>query len=86
MVALTDLRPVREQMHRLQFQLGKFRFGNSESLQYGTGLLQATQSTLEILYDHLIAPVRPLLKTSHLVIAPHGCAPLSSFPCLAHRQ
>jgi CHAT domain-containing protein len=63
---------VRGLMHSLQFQLGKFRFGRNEYLQDGPHLLQAIHGCLAALYAQLIAPVEPLLQSSHLVIAPHG--------------
>ena len=71
-VPVTQLKIVRELLHRLQFQLGKFRFAGGDAQQFSTPLLPAIQSSLASLYDHLIAPVRGYLNSAHLVIAPHG--------------
>ncbi len=71
-IPVTQWRSVTELLHRLQFQLGKFRFGKNDSSQMGAPLLQAMQSALSSLCDHLIAPVRHFLNTGHLVIAPHS--------------
>jgi CHAT domain-containing protein/predicted negative regulator of RcsB-dependent stress response len=63
---------VQDLMNRLQFQLGKFQFNKNESLRHEGPLLQAVHSGLASLYDQLIEPLRSLLNTSHLVVAPHG--------------
>lgn len=71
-VPVTQMRAVQELLQRFQFQLGKFRFSTGNSDRPGAYHLQAVESCLTSLYDHLFAPLRPLLHTSHLVVAPHG--------------
>jgi len=71
-VQIAPWKSVTELLNRLQFQLGKFRFGKNNSLQFAAPFLQAVQSALSSLYDNLIAPIRPLLTSGHLVIAPHS--------------
>ena len=71
-VPVTQLKPVRELLHHLQFQLGKFRFGKHNPIQLGDALLRPIQSGFSSLYHLLIAPLRSHLKTGHLIIAPHG--------------
>ncbi len=71
-IPIGELKAAQELLHRLQFQLGKFRLGASDGRQTAAILLPAIQSTLASLHQHLIAPVRPHLNSGHLVIAPHG--------------
>jgi CHAT domain-containing protein/tetratricopeptide (TPR) repeat protein len=65
-------------LHLLRFQLSKFRMGATYTQRFEQPLLQATQSHLEALYAELITPLRPHLKTKHLIFVPHG--PLHFLP------
>ena len=61
-----------EAMRLLRFQLGRCQFAQQSGVPRGTGLDRATAAHLKTLYEELIAPVRSLLTTPHLVIVPHG--------------
>jgi CHAT domain-containing protein len=56
----------------LQFQLSKFHLNPQYLETFRDSLVQATQAHLKELYDELIAPIAPRLKTSHLIFVPHG--------------
>ncbi len=56
----------------LRFQLSKFRLGADYAQRFSEALLRATQSHLKSLYAELVAPIRPLLRGTKLVIVPHG--------------
>jgi len=68
----------------VRFQLSKFRMGNSYAERFADALLRATESHLEALGGELIAPLRPLLRGSHLIFVPHG--PLHFLPFHALRS
>jgi CHAT domain-containing protein len=55
----------------LQFQLSKFR-ASADYVRLLRPSLRATQSHLRELYQGLLAPLRPLLRTPHLIFVPHG--------------
>jgi len=56
----------------LQFQLSKFHLTPQYLETFHDSLVQATQAHLKELYDELIAPIAPRLKTNHLILVPHG--------------
>lgn len=63
---------VREVLNFLQFQISKFRLGPEYQRAFRVSMLDTTLAHLAELYQHLIAPVRPLLNCQHLIIAPHS--------------
>jgi tetratricopeptide (TPR) repeat protein len=63
---------VRNRLRMLQFQLSKFRLGPGYTLKLEDTLIAATRMHLRALYDDLFAPVRRLLKATHLVLVPNG--------------
>ena len=81
---LTVLSRVAHFLQLLRFQLSKFRMGSEYVQRFAEPLKRATQSHLESLYAELIAPLRPLLKTKHLIFVPHG--PLHFLPFHALRN
>lgn len=71
-VPLAAVTEVSARMRMLEFQLSKFRLRGSYPRQFEAALLSSTQNRLRELYRDLIAPLAPLLKGRHLVVAPHG--------------
>ena len=67
-----------ELMARLRFQMAKPRLGPEYAALFEDALLATINGCLNELYQELIAPVRSLIKTSHLIIVPHG--PLHHLP------
>ena len=63
---------IRDRLLHLQFQLEKFCLRADYQRTFRQPMLAATMAHLEELYGLLIAPLRPLLKSEHLIIAPHG--------------
>lgn len=70
-VPVTLASRVQQSLRMLQFQLSKFRLGPNYVRQFAAPLLDATRAHLRELYDELVAPIRPRLNRSHLVVAPH---------------
>lgn len=52
--------------------MGKFRLGPDYLRTFAAPLREAALMHLRTLYDELMAPVRPLLETPRLIVAPHG--------------
>ncbi len=77
-VPVTDASRITQRLRMLQFQMSKFRFGHDYVSKFQESLLRATQNHLQAIYEDVFAPVRPLLKTSHVVVVPYG--PLHSLP------
>ena len=77
-VSLSEVSRLKDLVHMLQFQLGKFRLGSDYISRFEGVLLEATRSHLRALYQMLIEPVASFLKCRHLVIVPHG--PLHQLP------
>jgi CHAT domain-containing protein/tetratricopeptide (TPR) repeat protein len=71
-VRLCESRRVRQLLHLLRFQLSKFRLGPEYLKQFSPRLQAAVENHLRCLHEELIAPVRELLKASHLIVAPHS--------------
>ena len=63
---------VQKLLQLLQFQLSKFRLDPQYVSTFQEPLLQSTQAHLRNLYLELIAPVRNLLNSKHVVFVPHG--------------
>jgi CHAT domain-containing protein/predicted negative regulator of RcsB-dependent stress response len=59
-------------LHKLQFQLSKFRLGADYLKSFHDQLLCTTQAHLKELYDELLAPIVGGLECKHLVIVPHA--------------
>ena len=62
----------------LRFQMAKPRLGAEYAATFENVLLKTINHCLHQLYVELLAPIRDRLKTSHLVIVPHG--PLHHLP------
>jgi len=71
-VRLSPTSQIRGALSLLQFQMEKFRLGPEYVRTFATLLREATLVHLRALYRELIAPIRSLLKTRHLIVAPHG--------------
>jgi CHAT domain-containing protein len=69
---ITTSARVLEAMRMLRFQLGRCQFAHSGGTPMRGAMDRATAAHLKELWDELIAPVRPLLTTQHLIIVPHG--------------
>lgn len=71
-VPLGPAAPVREIFRFLQFQLSKFRLGQSYLDRFQNTIRGATDDHLQELHRRLVAPIRHQLRTSHLIVVPHG--------------
>jgi CHAT domain-containing protein len=63
---------VQKMLQLLQFQMAKFRLDPEYVAAFSEPLLHSTEAHLKGLYQELLAPVRHLLNTRHLVFVPHG--------------
>jgi CHAT domain-containing protein len=79
---ITVVSRVAHYLQLVRFQLSKFRMGNSYAERFADALLRATESHLESLGGELIAPLRPLLRGSHLIFVPHGALHFLPFHAL----
>ena len=70
-VHVTRAPQIAAMLRTLQFQLSKFRLGQSYVDQFHTPLLKTTQARLHELYLELFASIRPRIKGRDLVIVPH---------------
>ena len=72
-LAAITLRPrIRKLLQLLRFQLSKFRLDPQYVEKFKNAMLESIQAHLHGLYQELVAPLRPLLRHKHLVVAPHG--------------
>ncbi|MBI2816269.1 MAG: CHAT domain-containing protein [Acidobacteria bacterium] len=71
-VPLLEQPKLRSALELLQFQLAKFRLAPEYLEACGELLLASTQRHLRELYEMLIAPIRPQLRGTRLIISPHG--------------
>lgn len=71
-VPLTPSSRVRHLLQLLQFQIGKFRLGPDYVRSHEAALQEAISAHLQQLYADLVEPIRSRLRTSRLVIVPHG--------------
>ncbi|HKS82830.1 MAG TPA: CHAT domain-containing tetratricopeptide repeat protein [Candidatus Acidoferrales bacterium] len=71
-VPLTPVARVAHLAGLLRFQLAKFALGASYVETFQDAMLRATRTHLEGLYNELVAPLRPFIRGSHLIIVPHG--------------
>ncbi len=82
-VPLTKYSRIEAVFDLLQFQLSKVRLGSQYLTSFGDILLQATHAHLECLYRELVAPLIPLIRGQHLVIAPpRPAASVTLTPCV----
>ena len=70
-VNVTRAPQIAAMLRTLQFQLSKFRLGQSYVDQFHAPLLKTTQARLHELYQELFAPIRQKIKGRDLVIVPH---------------
>jgi CHAT domain-containing protein len=78
-VSVSVFSRIQNVLQLLRFQLSKFRMGSSYTERFVGPMQRAAESHLELLYNELISPIRPLLDgCTHLVIVPHG--PLHFLP------
>lgn len=71
-VPLTPISTVMNQIRMLHFQISKFHLGEKYVQEFERPLLNAAQSHLAALHRELIAPLRNLFGSDHLVVVPHG--------------
>jgi CHAT domain-containing protein len=71
-IPVTPVSRVVNLLRLLHFQMSKFRLGPEYLRSFEKSLMDAAQSHLRDLYEELVAPLRPRLRASHLVIVPHG--------------
>lgn len=69
---VTVIKRVRKLLQLLQFQISKFRLDPEYVNNFSDTLLSSTEAHLKALYEELIAPIRGLLTSRHVVFAPHG--------------
>jgi tetratricopeptide (TPR) repeat protein len=71
-VPLTPVARVSYLAGLLRFQLAKFALGAGYVETFQETMLRAARSHLEELYKELVAPLRPYIRGSHLIVVPHG--------------
>ena len=71
-VSLTPVSRVVNLLRMFDFQIDKFRLGQSYVREFEKPMLDAALSHLQDLYGELIGPIRSRLDGGHLVIVPHG--------------
>jgi len=72
MVPVTLHSRIQKLLQLLQFQMSKFRLSPQYLATFNDSLLHSTEAHLKSLYQELLAPIRPLLNSQHLVLVPHG--------------
>jgi CHAT domain-containing protein len=77
-VELTTVTGIAQKLRMLQFQMSKFHLGRDYISRFHDALLRSTLEHLRSIYDELLAPLRGMLNTRHLVVVPYG--PLHSLP------
>jgi CHAT domain-containing protein len=84
-VPVSVLSRIQNYLQLLRFQLSKFRMGSSYTQRFVEPMQRAAESHLELLYNELIAPLRPLFhQCKHLVFVPHGPLHFLPFHALRH--
>jgi CHAT domain-containing protein len=84
-VSVSVISRIQNFLQLLRFQLSKFRMGSSYTQRFVEPMQRAAESHLELLYNELIAPLRPLLdQCKHLVFVPHGPLHFLPFHALRH--
>src|SRR6267142_892951 len=84
-VPVSVLSRIQNFLQLLRFQLSKFRMGSSYTQRFVEPMQRAAESHLELLYNELIAPLRPLIdQCKHLVLVPHGPLHFLPFHALRH--
>jgi CHAT domain-containing protein len=78
LVPLGNVERIANLIRQLRFQMAKLRLGPEYVRTFEHVLLEATENHLWELHQELIAPLRSQLRTSHLIVVPHGC--LHSLP------
>ena len=83
--AVSVISRIQNYLQLLRFQLSKFRMGSGYTQRFMEPMQRAVESHLGLLYNELIAPLRPLLEGHrHLVIVPHGALHFLPFHALHH--
>jgi CHAT domain-containing protein len=72
MVPVTVHSRIQKLLQLLQFQMSKFRLNPQYLATFNDSLLVSTEAHLKSLYQELLAPIRHLLDSQHLVFVPHG--------------
>ncbi|HWZ98217.1 MAG TPA: CHAT domain-containing protein [Candidatus Dormibacteraeota bacterium] len=84
-VSVSVISRIQNFLQLLRFQLSKFRMGSAYTQRFVEPMQRAAESHLELLYNELIAPIRPLLDNyKHLVFVPHGPLHFLPFHALRH--
>jgi CHAT domain-containing protein len=69
---VTVLSRIQKLLQFLQFQMSKFRLDPCYVATFSQAMLESTEAHLKSLYQELVAPIRHLLDTRHLVFVQHG--------------
>src|SRR6266576_2078680 len=72
MVPVTLHSRIQKLLQLLQFQMSKFRLNPQYLATFNDSLLHSTEAHLKSLYQELLAPIRHVLNSEHLVFVPHG--------------
>jgi CHAT domain-containing protein len=72
MVPVTLHSRIQKLLQLLQFQMSKFRLNPQYLATFNDSLLHSTEGHLKSLYQELLAPIRHVLNSEHLVFVPHG--------------
>jgi CHAT domain-containing protein len=72
MVPVTVHSRIQKLLQLLQFQMSKFRLNPQYLATFNDSLLHSTEAHLKSLYQELLAPIRHVLNSEHLVFVPHG--------------
>jgi CHAT domain-containing protein len=72
MVPVTVHSRIQKLLQLLQFQMSKFRLNPQYLATFNDSLLRSTEAHLKSLYQELLAPIRHVLNSEHLVFVPHG--------------
>ena len=72
MVPVTLHSRIQKLLQLLQFQMSKFRLNPQYLATFNDSLLHSTEAHLKSLYQELLAPIRHVLNSQHLVFVPHG--------------
>ena len=82
-VSVSVISRIQSYLQLLRFQLSKFRMGSGYTQRFIEPMQRAVESHLGLLYNELIAPLRPLLEGhKHLIFVPHGALHFLPFHAL----
>src|SRR5215475_1608320 len=86
-VPISVISRIQNYLQLLRFQLSKFRMGSGYTQRFIEPMQRAVESHLGLLYNELIAPLRPFLEGhKHLIFVPHGALHFLPFHALHHSE